>query len=246
MVHENPSTIVLITGANQGIGFEAARKLAKENNGWHILIGSRHAERGAKAAAELQREGLSVEPLTIDITNDQSIEQAAQEVDARHGRVDVLINNAGISNEGKRLGWSMREVMMEQFNTNVFGHHLATEAFESLLAKSEHPRVVFTSSGLGSINDRLDESSTFFPVVLPSYRSSKTALNMIMAHWAVKHKKDGWKVNAICPGHVATNLNAYGGTNTVESGTVQLVKMATVGKDGPTGSWSDKDGPVPW
>ena len=249
MAQTDSSTLVLITGANQGIGFAAARKLAKENRGWHILIGSRDAERGVKAASELKEEGHSVEPLTIDITSDQSIEQAAELVKSKYGRIDVLINNAGIYNEGRRPGWTMREVFQEQFNTNVFGQHLVTEAFEPLLVKSTLPLVVFNSAILGSIHHRLDENDPHSFQISPSYRSSKAALNMIMAHWAFKHKNDGWKVNCICPGYVATSMTSstnFPGIGTVESGTIAMVKMATLDKDGPTGTFSDKEESIPW
>ena len=246
MAQDNFSTVVLITGANQGIGFETSRKLAQQNNGWHVLMGSRDAERGEKAAAELKQEGLSVEALTIDITSDQSIQQAAKEIESKYGRIDVLINNAGISIEGKRPNSSMREVLQEQFNTNVFGHHIVMENFETLLAKSTLPRVIFTSSVLGSIHNKLDDSAWYSFEQLPSYRSSKAALNMIMAHWAIKHKKDGWKVNSVCPGYVATNLNQWRGKETVESGTTELVRIATLGKDGQTGAFSEKEGSISW
>ncbi|KAF2234281.1 carbonyl reductase [Viridothelium virens] len=246
MARNSPSTIVLITGANQGIGFGTSRKLAKENNGWQILMGSRNAENGEKAAAELKQEGLSVEPLTIDITDDQLIERAVKEVESKYGRIDVLINNAGIANEGRRPDWSTRQMFKELFDTNVFGHHIVTENFESLLAKSSHPRVIFVSSVLASIHSLVEKQREFANVPLPVYRSSKTALNMIMAYWANKHKVDGWKVNSICPGWIGTNLNEYQGQGTVESGTIHLATMATAGKDGLTGTFSDKEGPIPW
>ncbi|KAL9091477.1 MAG: hypothetical protein Q9165_004863 [Trypethelium subeluteriae] len=246
MARISPSTIVLITGANQGIGFGASRKLAKENNGWHILMGSRDAGKGEKAAAELKQEGLSVEPLTIDVMDDQSIERAAKEVESKYGRIDVLINNAGIANEGRRPGWSTRQMFKELFDTNVFGHHIVTENFEPLLARSSHPRIIFVSSILASIGNLTEKQGESANESLPVYRSSKSALNMIMAYWSRKHEVDGWKVNSICPGWIGTNLNQYQGYGTIESGTIHLGKMATLGKDSPTGTYSDKEGPIPW
>ena len=246
MAQNSSSTMVLITGANQGIGFELSRKLAKENDGWHILMGSRNPENGVKAAAELKGEGLSVEPLTVDITSDQSIEHAAKEVESKYGRLDILINNAGISIEYRRPDSSMREIFQEQYNTNVFGHHIVTETFEPLLAKSALPRIIFVSSIMGSIQTKAEAKAWFASEQLPVYRSTKAALNMIMAHWSYKHKDDGWKINSVCPGYVATNLNKWHGMGTVESGTTELARIATMGKDGPTGTFSDKQGPVPW
>lgn len=124
---------------------------------------------------------------------------------------------------------------------NTFGATLTTEAFIPLLKASSAPRIVFVSSGLGSLSHHRD-----YPVGLPIYRSSKAALNMIMLHYAFKYKDAGWKVNAVCPGFCATNLNSYRGTDTPENGAVNPVRLATLGDDGETGTFSNEEGIVTW
>jgi NAD(P)-dependent dehydrogenase (short-subunit alcohol dehydrogenase family) len=235
------STIVLITGANQGIGFETAKMLAKENAGYHIILGSRNVERGQAAADKLKAENLSVEAITIDVTSDESITAAAKEVGAQFGRLDVLINNAGIAIDNEfKPGDSYRELMFKTYNTNVFGAVQTTEAFIPLLEKSSHPRIVFVSSRLGSIG--YDEAPGAYSV----YRSTKSALNAFAVQYAHQFKERGWKINISCPGLVATNLNNYGGTGPVEDGAINISRLATLGKDGETGTFSQKEGPLPW
>jgi NAD(P)-dependent dehydrogenase (short-subunit alcohol dehydrogenase family) len=161
-------------------------------------------------------------------------------VASKFGRLDVLINNAAISNDSRLAdaGVSARAVFMEQFNTNLFGVAQVTEAFLPLLERSTTARLVFTSSRVGSLSQRCDESDKYYSSMIPVYRSSKAALNMLCLHYAAKYKGKGWKVNAVDPGHVATNLNRFTGPDPVESGAVQLVRMATLGDDGPTGTFS--------
>jgi len=230
------STIVLITGANKGIGFEIAKKLAKEQPSYHILLGSRDPERGAASAAKLQAENLSVEAITIDVTSDASINAAASTVASKFGHLDVLINNAGIAVDKD----SMRETMFETYNVNVFGAVQTFETFAPLLEKSENPRVVFISSNLGSFGKQVNMGA------YPVYRSSKSAINSFVMAYAHTYREKGWKINACCPGYVATDLNNFRGVGKVESGAVNAVRLATLGKDGETGTYSNKEGPIPW
>ena len=235
------STIVLITGANQGVGFETAKKLAKEQPGFHILMGSRNTERGQAAAAKLQAENLSVEPITIDISSDESIIAAAKEVEAKFGHLDVLINNAGIAIDDQFQGFAgYRELMQTTYNTNVFGTMVTTEVFITLLEKSSLPRIIMVTSTLGSV--ALDA----VPGIAPIYRSTKSALNMLTVQYAHRFRKKGWKINANCPGYLATNLNNFRGDGTAESGAINISRLATLGKDGETGTFSNKEGLCPW
>jgi len=234
------STIVLITGANKGIGFEIAKKLAKEQPSYHILVGSRDSKRGEEAAAKLDAE--NVEAISIDVTNDESISAAASTVASKFGRLDVLINNAGIAVEDTTQSGngSLRDRMFECYNVNVFGAMQTFETFTPLLEKSSNPNVVFISSGLGSFGNQASMGS------YAVYRSSKTAINMLVMTYAHRYREKGWKINSCCPGFVATDLNNFRGVGKVESGAINAVRLATLGKDGETGTYSSKDGPYPW
>ncbi len=172
-----------------------------------------------------------------------AITAAAALVASKFGRLDVLINNAGISNdhefvEGKT---SIRDVMYKGYNTNVFGAMQCFETFKLLLEKSGNPRVVFLSSSLGCFG------AEYAMGVYPIYRSTKTALNMIVRQYVANYKEKGWKINLTCPGYLATNLTKYApGTGKVEDGAINTVRLATLGKDGETGTFTNKEGPLPW
>ncbi|KAJ5091682.1 hypothetical protein NUU61_006552 [Penicillium alfredii] len=264
-----PRTIVLITGANQGIGFEVAKAIHSVHKDYHILLGSRDAERGVKAAAEIDPTGTSVEPITIDVTDDASIEKAAEQVASNHGRLDVLVNNAGINNEFE-LFWGaqekqkngeaqdekpnlsqLRQLYREAYEVNLFGAAATTEVFIPLLEKAaaSPPRIVFVSSHTGSLAIRTDPSHEMFSKMsrpsFPIYRSSKAALNMLTLHYAAQFKDQGWKVNASCPNLTATNFSHGIGRPASESA-VNIVRLATLGADGESGLYSDENGVVPW
>jgi NAD(P)-dependent dehydrogenase (short-subunit alcohol dehydrogenase family) len=236
--------IALITGANRGLGFELARALARDY-GFHVLLGSRSAEAGDAAAKKLQGEGLSVESIAISLTDDNLITAAAEEVKNKYGRLDILVNNAAISIDIKHPG-PQRELFKETFDTNVYGHAAVTDAFIPLLEKSTLPRLVFLSSKLGSIADRLDEKSVYDPVGVFVYRTSKAALNMVAAQYARKYREKGWKVNVVCPGWVKTDMNDGNGAITTEEAMPNIVRLCTLGADGESGTWTDPYGPVPW
>jgi NAD(P)-dependent dehydrogenase (short-subunit alcohol dehydrogenase family) len=228
-------------------GFETSKKLAKEQPGYHILMGSRSAERGQEAASKLQAEGLSVEPITLDVTSDDSITAAFETISSKYGRLDVLINNAGIAidHEYQPGKTSVRETLYKNYNTNVFGAIQVLETFIPLLEKASVPRVVFISSSLASLElAKADQANV--PGGFPIYRSTKTALNMLALTYAVKYEPKGWKINACCPGYLATNLNNYHGTGPVSNGAINAAHLATLGKDGETGTYSNKEGPLPW
>ncbi|KAJ7092393.1 hypothetical protein B0H15DRAFT_833752 [Mycena belliarum] len=241
----SPSKLVLITGANKGIGFEIARQIAAHHKGYHIVMGSRDVERGAKAAEALQREGLSVEALTIDVTDDRSITAAAEIVKAKFGRLDVLINNAAIAIDGDRI-CAGRKMFEETFATNNFGAAATTEAFIPLLEKSAAARVVFMSSDLASMGLRAGSEGRANTVEEQSYRCSKAALNMLALGYAQRFRAQGWKVNIHSPGYTATDMTDHRGTGTVEDGARGAVRLATLGEDGETGTFSGKQGTIAW
>lgn len=234
------SKIVLVTGANQGIGFQIAKSLSSKP-GYHVLVGSRDTQRGIEAAKDLQGQGLNAEPITIDVTSDNSIAEVVQQVKSKFGRLDVLINNAGVCLNDERTSPPSLRNFQDTFAVNTFGATLTTEAFIPLLTASSAPRVVFVSSFMGSLTHRPES-----PVPLPIYRSSKAALNMIMLHYALKYKDAGWKVNATCPGYCATNLNGFVGKDDPADGALNAVRLATMGEDGETGTFSNKEGSLAW
>ncbi|KAF2661497.1 carbonyl reductase [Lophiostoma macrostomum CBS 122681] len=240
----SPKQIVLITGANRGIGFSIARFLARDHS-FHVLLGSRDAQRGSTAAETLRSEGLSVEPLTIDITDDSSIAAAATSVSEKHGHIDVLVNNAGVLKDFEIVD-DIRLRFSETFNINVFGGVSVLEAFLPLLSKATVPRVVFITSKLGSITDRSDPKSEYEHVPCAAYRASKTAVNMVVAHYSSVYRDKGWKINTVCPGSVKTEINNWTGKLTVEEAMPVIVKACTLGADGDTGTFNDPFGPVDW
>ncbi|KAJ5987136.1 hypothetical protein N7451_011501 [Penicillium sp. IBT 35674x] len=260
-----PQTIVLITGANQGIGYAAAQQLLKQKD-YYILLGSRNAENGAKAAADLDPSGKLVEPITIDVTDDASIQQAADYIASKHGRIDVLINNAGINNElslyskqqeskeeSKPDLPALRQIYRDAYEVNLFGAAITTEAFTPLLEKAiaKPARIVFVSSHTGSIGLRVDQSSIFYEKMsqpsFPVYRSSKTAMNMLTLHYAAKFKEQGWKVNASCPNLTKSAFSRFSdlGRSPTESA-INIVRLATLSDEGETGQYSDENGVVDW
>jgi NAD(P)-dependent dehydrogenase (short-subunit alcohol dehydrogenase family) len=233
------TTIALVTGANKGIGHTVVRRLAER--GWTVLLGSRDPARGAAAAAALPG---AVEVLPIDVTSEESVAAAAKEVEQRHGRLDVLVNNAGIV--GPRVGplETTAADLLACYDTNVFGPIRVTRAFLPLLERSAAPRIVMVSSGMGSITVTGDPARLESTLVSLTYPSSKTALNMITSQYAKALPR--FRVNVADPGYTATDLNGRTGHQTVEEGSDAIVALATVAPDGPTGGFFDRTGPVPW
>ena len=235
-------TTALITGANKGLGRETARRLA--DRGWTVLLGARDPERGRAAAADLATGGADVRFLALDVTDDASVDAAADEVARTVGHLDVLVNNAGVLGPLAEPTATGPADFLATFGVNLLGPVRVTRAFLPLLEKSDLPRIVMVSSGLGSLTvttdpDRLE--STLHGLVYPS---SKAALNMVTSQYA--KVLPGWKVNAVDPGYTATDLNGHSGHQSVEEGATAIVAMATVGADGPTGGFFDMHGPVPW
>lgn len=262
------STIVLITGANQGIGYAVAQHLVEKGN-FTVMLGSRNAERGAKAAAQLDPSGNTVEAITVDVTDDISIQAAVDHIAAKYGRIDVLVNNAGINNElaaymlhlqkggdtaeAEPLSLAnLRKAYSEVYNVNVFGAAAVTEAFTPLLEKATSPaRIVFVSSHTGSLTLRSDASSSWHERMsrasFPIYRSSKAALNMLTLHYAAKFESKGWKVNASCPNLTATSFTRDSGMGRPPyESAVNIVRLACLGEDGENGTYSDEEGEIGW
>ena len=230
-------TNTLITGANKGLGFEAARRLIAL--GHTVFIGARDRERGEAAAKKLG--ALFVQ---LDVTSDASVTSAAAWVAEQAGGLDVLINNAGIA--GGRI--APPDVTVDEtravYETNVFGIVRVTHALLPLLRKSPCPVIVNVSSGLGSFEVVHDESRIESKVGALAYCSSKSAVTMLTVQYAKALPE--MRINVVDPGYTATDLNHNSGPQTVEQGTDAIVKLATIGKDGPTGTFQDRLGIVAW
>lgn len=244
----NNPMIALVTGANKGIGREIAAQLA--DLGHTVVIGARDLARGEAVAAELRTAGGDVTAVTLDVTGPASAGQAAAEVQERHGRLDALVNNAGISHQpgadfsGQLPGSADVDHIRYVFETNVFGVVTATSAFLPLLRLSESPRIVNVSSSAGSLAAISDFANTD-PIAL-GYVPSKTALTALTMMYARGLVDEGILVNAVCPGFISTDLNNHHGTGTPAEGARSAVRMATIAADGPTGTFTDVDGPVAW
>ena len=236
--------ISLVSGANKGIGFEIARGLARA--GHHVLVGCRDGAAGEAAAAAIRGDGGRADPLPLDVADDGSIAAAAAAVGERFGRLDVLVNNAGVALDGRSPGASLRSVFRDTFDVNVFGLACLTEAMAPLLAKAAHPRVVNVSSGLGSLALATDPASPYAAVKPPAYNSSKSAVNMLTVIYAARFREQGIKVNAADPGYCSTDLNNHSGPRTPAQGAIAAVRLATLDDAGPTGGYFDEAGPVPW
>ena len=236
--------VALITGANKGIGKEIARQLGAL--GMTVLIGARDAGRGQEAADELKAGGANAHFIQLDVTDDGSIKTAAGQVERDFGRLDVLVNNAGVALHRGSSDTLDLDTLRRTYDTNVFGVFAVTQAFLPLLKKSAAGRIVNMSSGLGSLTLNSDPNSPYAAVKPLAYNSSKAALNMMTVILAAELKDFGIKVNAADPGYVATDLNQHSGLRTVAQGATAPVRLATLPEDGPTGGYFDEDGPVPW
>jgi NAD(P)-dependent dehydrogenase (short-subunit alcohol dehydrogenase family) len=242
--------LVLITGANQGLGYHVAQQLAVTGT-YHVLLGSRDLKKAHLAITKLVEEEnvdlTSVSPVQIDVDSDDSIAAAADTVRQEHGRLDILMLNAGIvSADG-----STREAYTRVYNTNVFGAIATTDAFLPLLRKSTAPegkRVAFTSSSFGSIQLSM-EVEAMNPKNFPAfnmYRSSKTAVNMIMCTYAKMLEDEGFVVSASDPGYCATSMNGYSGFKDPREGAKLMIRAVRDGKEDVHGKVLSENGVAPW
>ncbi|KAK3898727.1 hypothetical protein C8A05DRAFT_37682 [Staphylotrichum tortipilum] len=260
-------TVVLVTGGNNGLGYEIVKALLESEKPYHILMGSRSLEKAQRAIDKLRgecpRATDKIEPMEVDITSDDSIEKAFQQVKASVGHIDVLVNNAGATFEPAYMAGklSLRSCFTEAFNVNVAGTQVLTHTFVPLLLGSANPRLVFVT-GLSHITKAAE---SYFPTPpLPAgwpkqigfetigYRCSKTAVNMLMLDWNHKLRADGVKVWAVQPGVLVTDLGglrdkiaSMGGAHPSLGG--QLVQSVIEGaKDADVGKIVGRDGIEPW
>ena len=240
--------IALVTGANKGVGLATARQLAER--GLTVLLGSRDPDRGAAAVADLGRQGVDVRPLNIDIADDASVRAAAWQIESDHGRLDVLVNNAGVLSRRPAVEVTPTD-MCAEFETNVFGLVRVIHAMLPLLRRSAAARVVNVSSDSASFSYATQPGSMFAASDESLvYSATKAAVNMLTVKYANAFSSDPdlahIKVNSVTPGYTATDLNGFRGTKTTEQGAMAAVRWATVGDEGETGGFFDDAGRVPW
>jgi NAD(P)-dependent dehydrogenase (short-subunit alcohol dehydrogenase family) len=252
---QNQNEVALITGANQGIGLQIARELAAK--GLTVLVGSRDLGKGEAAAKTVAGDARAVQ---LDVTDRRSVAQAARRIRDELGRLDVLVNNAAISNTTKQAHQTVEQYAQLNrasnasldevraiWETNVFGALAVYQAMLPLLREAEHARIVNVSSGVGSLSAASDAKNPYRGIFGPGYSASKAAMNAMTVAMAIELESTTIKVNACSPGFTRTNLNGYQGTETVEEGAREAVRLALLGPDGPTGTFTHATmGKIPW
>ena len=230
--------LAVVTGGNRGIGYEICRQLARK--GLRVLLTSRDAEKGRAAQKKLEKEGLDVLHHQLDVANPASVAALAGCIESEYARVDVLVNNAGISVD-KRSTSVLREkeeTFRVTLETNFYGPLRMCQALVPLMQKNHYGRVVNLSSGFGQLDDMGDGT--------PAYRVSKTALNALTRMVAKAVEGDNILVNSMCPGWVRTDMGGAGAPRTVEQGAETAVWLAMLPHDGPTGGFFRDKKPIPW
>ena len=246
--------VALVTGANQGVGLQVAKELVA--NGLTVLVGSRNFERGAAAAKEI---GPGAIALQLDVTDGGSIAAAAERIRNEQGRLDLLVNNAAISNTRKgslslqeyartsRPSKASLDEMRTVWETNVFGTLAVYQAMLPLLRQSSDARIVNVSSGVGSLTVNADPTYPYHAMFGPIYPASKAALNAVTLAIMIELESTDIKVNLVSPAFTSTNLNGYAGTESVEDGSREVVRVALLGPDGPTGTYTRwENETIPW
>lgn len=245
--------VALVTGANKGIGLQIAKDLAAK--GVTVVVGARDPAQGRAAAAAIEGDARAVR---LDVTDAASIAAAAAFLRAELGRLDVLVNNAGVAHAGAadrplmeviasgRPSVASLDEVRAVFETNVFGALAVTQAMLPLLRESPAGRIVNVASAAGSLTIAADPKNPFRGMFNAVYSPSKVALNAMTLALAIELEGTSIKVNSMCPGFTKTALNNFEGTRSVEQGARRAVELALVGDDGPNGTFSNEDGPLPW
>jgi NAD(P)-dependent dehydrogenase (short-subunit alcohol dehydrogenase family) len=237
-------TIALVTGANKGIGYEIAAGLGAL--GWSVGVGGRDEERREAAVAKLCAAGADAFGVPLDVTDDASVAAAAGLMEERAGRLDVLVNNAGVTGgmpqEPTRVDLAAVRTVVD---TNVLGVIRVTNAMLPLLRRSASPRIVNMSSAVGSITRQSTPGAETGPISA-AYAPSKTFLNALTVQYAKELRDTNILINAACPGYCATDLNGFRGVRTPEQGAAIAIRLATLPGDGPSGGFFEDAGVVPW
>ena len=238
--------IALVTGATRGIGLETVRQLAAA--GVHTLLAGRDRAKAVDAALKLQAEGLPVEAIELDVTDTASLSAAADAVAKKHGRLDILINNAGIlvDTMGLKVSEQTIDTWRKTFDTNVFGLIATTQAFLPLLHKSDAGRIVNVSSLLGSLAMHSDPTSPIYDFKVPAYNVSKSAVNAWTVQLAYELRDSKVKINTIHPGYVKTEMNGGEGEIDIPTGARTSVRLALIDDAGPNGGYFYQEQSLPW
>lgn len=244
-MHDPEKPVALITGANKGLGYEISRQLGKK--GHTVLLGARDKKRGQAALEKLKEEGCDAHLLIIDVTHAPSLDRAAVIIGGEYGRLDVLVNNAGVMHD-RRLTPSETplETVREVFEANFFGVVALTQALLPLLRQSAHGRIVNMSSGLGSLETLSDPASFHGEFRLLGYGASKAALNMFTIQLAHELRDTPIKVNSAHPGWIKTDMGGEDAPGAVEDGADTPVWLATLPADGPSGGFFHQRKRLPW
>jgi NAD(P)-dependent dehydrogenase (short-subunit alcohol dehydrogenase family) len=237
-------TIVLVTGANKGIGYEIAAGLGAL--GWTVGVGARDEERRDAAVEKLRAGGVDAFGVPLDVTDDASVTAAARLIEERSGRLDVLVNNAGVTGGGPQEPTVVDPAAVRAaVETNVIGVLRVTNAMLPLLRRSASPRIVNMSSTVGSLTRQTDPDAETGPLSA-AYSPSKSMLNALTIQYAKELRDTNILINAGCPGYTATDLNGFRGVRTPEQGAAIAIQLATLPDDGPTGGFFEDAGVVPW
>lgn len=238
--------VALVTGANKGIGFEIGRQLCRA--GFTVLLAGRDEKKSSEAAAKLKGEGLDAHGIVLDVSDAKTVATAAKTIGERFGRLDVLVNNAGVGPEfvthPKPSELSIA-TLRETFETNFFGVFNVTQAMLPLLRKSPSARIVNQSSTLGSLGALSDSTNPMYGINVAAYSSSKSALNMLTISLAKELAAEKISVNTVCPGWVKTDMGGEGAPRTVEQGAAIAVKLSSM-ENPPTGKYLDDAGEIRW
>ena len=240
--------VALVTGANRGIGFETALQLGQK--GITVVVGARALHAAKDATTKLGSEGVQAYPLALDVTNETDRKAAAAFLTEKFGKLDILINNAGIAGDGGLLNAHTIETTQSEleavFNTNLFSVIALTRELLPLLKKSEEGRIVNLSSILGSLTLQAMPNSPIAPMKAFAYNASKTALNQFTVHLALELKGTNIKVNSAHPGCVKTQLGTQHAQLEIADGARTSVELALVGPDGPSGKFIHNGNELPW
>jgi NAD(P)-dependent dehydrogenase (short-subunit alcohol dehydrogenase family) len=246
---QSEKSVALITGANKGLGYAIAKRLGEK--GFVVLMGARDLSKARAAADELRGQGIDARPVELDVTSSKEIAEATRAIGTEFGKLDVLINNAGVNYEGTDFQQStVAEISLDHmratFETNLFGLVALTQSLLPLLKKSRAARIVNHSSILSSLSLHSDPKSPIYHSKLFAYNASKTALNAFTQHLAYELRNTPIKVNSAHPGWVQTDMGGPNAPMSLEDGAVTAVRLATLPADGPTGGFFHLESSLPW